>query len=157
SGMILGLASAWLLVSPMCAPASEGPARSRTFELTYKATVRDIPGGTKGLDLWLPLPQADRNQSIHQVVIDAPSPVSIGPQARFGNQRLHVRVDHPKAPVAVTLTVKATRREDAGGDEPLGHEERAEYLKAEPLVPLDGPVLALALEATRGLETDAER
>ena len=36
-------------------------------------------------------------------------------------------------------------------------EARAEYLKPEPLVPLDGPVRSLALEATRGLDTDAEK
>ena len=57
----------------------------------------------------------------------------------------------------VTLVIEATRREDAGSDEPLGDEDRARYLVAEPLVPLDGPVRALAEEATRGLTTDADK
>jgi transglutaminase-like putative cysteine protease len=155
--MILGLTSAVLLLPPIMASAMEGHPPSRTFELTYKATVRDIPEGTKVLDLWLPLPQTDRNQTVHRVTIDAPNPVSIGREARFGNQCLHVRVDTPKATVTVTLAVEATRRENSGGSELLSDDERAQYLKAEPLVPLDGPVRALALEATRGLDTDAEK
>ena len=156
-GMLLGLILACLIPSPERTSASEGPPRARTFELTYRATVRDIPDGAKSLDLWLPLPQSDRNQTIRRVTIDAPNPVSIGREARSGNQCLHVRVGAPKAPVTVGLVIEATRREDAGSDEPLGDGERAEYLKPEPLVPLDGPVRALALEATRGLTTDAEK
>jgi transglutaminase-like putative cysteine protease len=153
----IGLMAATLGLVPAGVRAGEENPRSRTFEMTYRATVRDIPAGAKALDLWLPLPQTDRNQAIHRLTIDAPKPVSIGQEARFGNQCLHVRVEAPEAPVAVTLAIVATRHENAGSDEPLGDRERAEYLRAEPLVPLDGPVRALALEATRGLETDAER
>jgi transglutaminase-like putative cysteine protease len=156
-GTLLGLILACLIPPPERTSASEGPPRARTFELTYKATVRDIPDGVKTLDLWLPLPQTDRNQTVHRVTIDAPSPVSIGREARSGNQYLHVRVGSPKSPVTVGLAIEATRRENSGADEPLGDRERAEYLKPEPLVPLDGPVRALAEEATRGLATDADK
>jgi transglutaminase-like putative cysteine protease len=137
--------------------AGEDQLRSRTFGLKYEATVRDIPVGTKTLDLWLPMPQTDRNQTVRRITIDASGPVSVGREARFGNQCLHVRVDGPKASVTVTLAVEATRRENAGGNEPLSEEERSEYLKAEPLVPLDGPVGVLAREATSGLGTDIEK
>jgi transglutaminase-like putative cysteine protease len=150
-------ALALLLLLPTCLTASEGQIRSRTFELTYKATVRDIPERTKILDLWLPLPQSDRNQTVHRITIDAPNRVTIGRETRFGNQSVHVRVDHPTAPVTVTLTIEATRTENTGSDEALTDEDRAEYLKSEPLVPLDGPVRSLALEAIRGLNTDAEK
>jgi len=154
SGQILGVALALLLLRPADVPALAGQPRSRTFELTYKATVRDIPEGTKVLDLWLPLPQTDRNQTIHRITIDAPNRVSIGREVRFGNQSLYVRVDHPEAPVMVTLTVEATRWESAGSDEVLSTEARADYLKPEPL---DGPIRALALEAIRDLDTDADK
>ena len=156
-GKVCWLALALLFLGPAGLPASEGQIRSRTFELTYKATVRDIPEGTKILDLWLPLPQTDRNQTVHRITIDAPNRVTIGREPRFGNQSLNVRVDRPTAPVTVTLTVEATRRESTGSDEVLSNEARAEYLKPEPLVPLDGPVRSLALEAIRGLDTDAEK
>lgn len=148
---------AFLLVSAIPADASKGRSRSRTFELKYRATLRDIPKGTKGLQLWLPIPQTDRNQSIHLVTIDSPSPVSIGREARFGNSCLHIKVSHLSTPFAVSVTIRATRRENSGGDQPLTDDESAAYLKAEPLVPLDGPIRILALETIRGLETDAEK
>jgi hypothetical protein len=80
SGLIL------LMLSPTISAAWEGPPPSRTVELAYRATVRDVPAGAKSLDLWLPLPQTDRNQTIHRVTIDAPNPVTIGREARSGNQ-----------------------------------------------------------------------
>ena len=150
SGLILGILSA-------TSAASEAPLRSRTFELTYQATVKDVPDGAKVLELWLPLPQTDRNQTIHRVTVDGPSPVSIGREGRFGNQCLHVRVKPPRGPLTVRVTIEATRTEDAGSNVPLSDVERARYLAAEPLVPLDGPVRLLAREATRGLKTDAEK
>ena len=87
--------------------------RSRTFQLTYQATIRDIPRDTKTLEAWVPLPQTDSNQTIHLVSIDAPAPVTIGRDARSGNQSLHVRVNRPKGPVQLTLVIEATRRENA--------------------------------------------
>jgi hypothetical protein len=153
----LGLIAVSIGLASLQASAADERPRSRTFELTHRATVRDVPAGARSLDLWLPLPQTDRNQTVRRLTIDARSPVSIGREARFGNQCLHVRVDAPEAPVVVTLIVEATRRENAGSAEALSDEERASYLRPEPLVPLDGPVRSLALEATRGLETDGER
>ena len=156
-GPSFGLTLAGLMLSLAGTSAADEPLRERTFELTYRATIKEVPEKAKALDLWLPLPQTDRNQTIHRVTIDAPNPISIGREARSGNQCLHVRVGSPKAPVVVTLVMEATRREDAGSDEALSEEDRARYLATEPLVPLGGPVRALALEATRGLTTDAEK
>ncbi len=157
NGKVCLLALALLLVGSASLPASERQSRSRTFELTYKATVRAIPEGTKILDLWLPLPQTDRNQTVHRITIDALNPVTIGREPRFGNQSVNFRVDHPTTLVTVTLTVEATRWESTGSDEVLSIEGRTEYLKPEPLVPLEGPVRSLALEAIRGRDTDAEK
>ena len=72
------VALALLLLLPKNLPASDGQIRSRTFELTYKASVWDIPQGSKILDLWLPLPQTDQNQTVHRITIDAPNPITIG-------------------------------------------------------------------------------
>jgi len=55
------------------------------------------------------------------------------------------------------LSSEATRWESTGSDEVLSNEARADYLKPEPLVPLDGPIRALALEAIRDRDTDAEK
>jgi transglutaminase-like putative cysteine protease len=142
---------------PARVTASDVAVASRSFVLTYGATVRDVPAGAKNLDLWLPVPATDRNQTIRRLTIDAPGRVTIGREDRFGNQCLHVRAESPQGPIAVTMTVEATRRENAGSAEPLGDAERTIDLEAEPLVPLDGPVRALAEEATKGLRNDAEK
>jgi transglutaminase-like putative cysteine protease len=154
---LLGIFLTCMVVQFSSAWGSDRSIKSRTFELTYRTFAKDFPDGAKALDLWLPLPQSDRNQTIHKVTIDAPKPVSIGREPRFGNQCLHVRVELPKAPVVITLVIEATRRENAGSNEALSDEDRASYLAAEPLVPLHGPVRALAREATRGLTTDSDK
>ena len=131
--------------------------KSRSFQLTYEATIRDIPRDAKTLEAWVPLPQTDSNQTIHQISIIAPVPVTIGREPRFGNQSLHVRVDGPKGPVQITLVIDATRRENSGRHESLSAEDRRAQLTPEPLVPLDGPIHELAVEATKGLTTDLEK
>jgi transglutaminase-like putative cysteine protease len=134
-----------------------GVPRSRTFTLTYRAAVRDIPKGAKTVELWLPWPQSDRNQTIHRVTVDAPGPMTIGREARFGNQCLHVSVRPRDSILTVSLAVEATRTENSGSSEPLCDEDRAGYLAPELLVPLSGPVKELALEATRGLTTEFDK
>jgi transglutaminase-like putative cysteine protease len=125
--------------------------------MTYQATIRDIPKDAKTLEAWVPLPQTDSNQTIHQISIVAPVPVTIGRESRFGNQSVRARIDGPKAPVQITLVIEATRRENSGRHEPLSDEDRRTYLAPEPLVPLDGPIHELAVAATKGLTTDLEK
>ena len=151
-----------ILLAALIAPPDPGASRdaadkSRSFTLTYRATVRDIPAGARSLDVWLPVPQTDRNQTIHQLTIDAPGPMTIGREGRFGNHCLHIRVDAPRGPVSISWTARATRRENGGTREPLGDEDRALDLEPEPLVPLSGPVRELADQATAGRATDAAK
>ena len=149
-----GIVPLLCLLSSTIAPAAEDSHRSRNFEVRYTATARDLPAGAKVVDLWLPLPATDRNQTIERLIIDAPRPVSIGREPRFGNECLHVHVESPGSTVTVAVLIEASRRENAGGDRTLDEVERAKYLGPEPLVPLDGAVGQLAAAATYGLKTD---
>ena len=137
----------------------QGVKRSRTFTVIYRATLRDIPASASAVDLWLPWPQTDINQTIHRVTVEAPGPITIGREARFGNQCLHVSIKPPDGNIAVSLDIEATRMENSGSTEPLREEDRAPlHLAPEPLVPLSGPVKeASALEATRGLTADSDK
>ncbi len=146
-----------LLALPQAGRADDEAPRQRTFALTYRATVQDIPEGAGNLDLWLPVPQDDASQTIHRLTIDAPAPVTLGREPGVGNRSLHVRIDRPGGEATVTMTIVATRRENAGRREPLSPEERERYLAPEPLVPLDGPIRRLAEQATAGLEGDEQR
>jgi uncharacterized Ntn-hydrolase superfamily protein/transglutaminase-like putative cysteine protease len=152
--LILPMVLAALIDSPA---QDSTPGKSRDFEVTYRATVRDIPDDAKALDVWLPIPQTDRYQTIHRLTIDAPGPPTIGREGRFGDHCLHVRISSPRGPVTVAWNARATRRENPGTLEPLGDAERALDLAPEPLVPLSGPVRDLADQATAGLPSDAAR
>jgi len=79
--------------------------------LTYQATLRDIPKDAKAIDLWLPWPQSDSSQTIHQVTVDAPGPLDFAREARFGNQCLHVRARPPDGVLTVSMVIEATRKE----------------------------------------------
>jgi transglutaminase-like putative cysteine protease len=137
--------------------AKQNVERSRTFTLTYSASLRKLPANAKAIDLWLPWPQTDVNQTIHRVDVDASGPVSIGREPRFGNQCLHVRARATDNVLKVSMAIEATRKENSGASDRLRDEDRGLYLSAEPLVPLSGPVKELALQATRGLTGDSEK
>src|SRR5688572_4855661 len=83
------------------AEAAPEHRRSRTFELTYRAAVQDIPEGARTLDLWLPLPRSNRDQTISRLVVDGPTPLSIGREPRSGNECLHLKVADPKQEIPV--------------------------------------------------------
>jgi transglutaminase-like putative cysteine protease len=151
------VATATLLILAATGAAGEDGLRSRTFELTYRAEVRDIPAGARSLDLWIPVPRTDRHQVVHQLTIDAPGPVTLSQDDDGGNRYLHLRAEPPGAAPRVTLVIVATRSENAGSQEPLTDAQRRRDLAPEPLVPLGGPVRDLALEATRGAITDEQK
>jgi hypothetical protein len=123
------LALPMLLVALIASPPQDSPRpareRSRDFVLTYRAIVRDIPADVRTLDLWLPVPQTDRHQTIHQLTIDSPVAPTIGREERFGNHGLHVRIATPRGAIAMAWTARVTRRENGGIDKRLSDEERA--------------------------------
>jgi transglutaminase-like putative cysteine protease len=152
--VLLGVGAA--LLTALSAAAGPEP-KTRTFRVTYRATVRDLPAGARSLDLWLPYPQSSTGQEIGAVTIHAPGAVTIAREPEHGNEAVYFHLDRPQGPVTLTLDVTATRREYAGEDQELSAEEASRYLGPEPLVPVDGPVKNLALEATRGKKGDAAR
>jgi transglutaminase-like putative cysteine protease len=162
SGACLLAACAGGLAATLSLTAGAQPAlKARSFRLTYRAAVRQLSPEAKTLDLWLPYPRSDANQTIHRVRLSAPGPVSLGGEPRWGNTALHLRLERPAlpmdVPIEVTMEVDATRRENAGLRADLPPDERTACLASEPLVPLTGAVLLLAREATAGRKDDAAR
>jgi transglutaminase-like putative cysteine protease len=155
--LIIAVAVVSALGGLLLAAGSGQDLKCRSFQLTYQATIREIPRNAKALDVWLPLPQTDANQTIHQVSINAPAPITVGREPRFGNQSLHVHVDRPMPPVEIGLVIEATRTENAGHEQSLSAEDRRTYLAPEPLVPLGGPIRELALDTTKGLTVEEEK
>lgn len=131
-------------------PAGADRARARTFVFNYEASIPRPAEGAKDVEVWIPWPETDANQTVHRVRVDAPSPVTLGREPREGNRTLYARLPADALPARIALEVVATRRESTPRAEPLSSEDRSRYLAAEPLVPLDGPVLEVAREAVRG-------
>lgn len=151
------LAGGLVLASALACSAGQSELRSRTFRFTYRTTVKDIPAGAKSLDLWVPYPQSDANQTVQAVTLRGPGPLTIGREPKRGNMAVYYHADNPRAPVDLTMEIVATRWENAGHRDVLTPEEHREFLQAEPMVPLDGPVKALAVEATQGKKGEEQK
>ena len=168
--LALLLASA-VVVSPAprstAAPASSDSAvpAARSFEVSYRAVVGDLPAGAGRVELWVPYPQSDENQQVEVVAVEAPTAYQVSTEPRFGNRMLHLAADRPRQPIVVELRAHVVRREVARRDlsraASRGRPERdpalAQWLTADRLVPLDGRIRALAAEVTAGARTDVER
>ena len=143
-----------LLLSAILA-AVDTPARS--FEATYVATVENIPAGLSRLEVWVPVPQDSRNQSIRNVKIDSPYPGEVRREKVFGNSYFYFSTDSPQAGKLelrvrfeatrqeASALVRASQRESAPGLE--------KYLKEEPFVSMSPRVRELARRITYGNKT----
>lgn len=99
-----------LAVQAKCPPSITG-IKSIPFEITIKATVKDIPKGSKHLDLWMPYPQNRKAQSITNVAIKSPYPVTVNHDREYGNSIMHLGVDNPKEGFEVEMKISAVREE----------------------------------------------
>jgi transglutaminase-like putative cysteine protease len=136
----------------------------RTFQFKYRAVVKEIPSNAQKVEVWIPFPTSDAYQTISQVSIDAPRPITIAREPEYGNSMVYVRIDRPELkeiPVEVSFT--ATRREhvqrsaSSRTPRPLSASERARFLQPDRLVPTDGRIRQLALEVTKGKRTDLDK
>jgi transglutaminase-like putative cysteine protease len=152
------IACALSLTKPAVAAAA-----SRTFTFTYSTVVRDFSPGAGKVEVWLPFPQSDAYQTVHNVRVDAAAPVEIAREPRYGNEAIHLTFESPAAkeiPITVTFTVTRKERKSpltgnlAAQESPAS---LAQYLQPDRLVPSDGRVRELALEATKGKRTQLEK
>src|SRR5215204_7118244 len=162
-------ACAALALSLAPAPrAADAEQRERKFQFEYKATVKDIPAGSKQLDLWIPVPHDGLFQKITGLQIDSPHPYEIK-TAQHGNRVLHLRVENPpRDNFAVTMRFDAARREHVqsrlrqANFAPVEEErdpDMARWLQPDRLVPLDGKIKQWAKEVVdaANAKTDLEK
>jgi len=146
--------------------ADQAPPRTRAFHFEYKAIVKDIPAGTAGVDVWIPVPQDDPYQQIQNLRVESPYEYKTS-TAPGGNRVLHLAIDHPaESSFAATVTFDAVREEHVqsrlAGGPPLEREEDAavlaRYLKPDRLVPLDDQIRAWARDVVEkaNAHTDLE-
>lgn len=142
-----------LAAAALAAVAAPVHAKSRTFEFTYQAEVAEIPAGSRSLDVWVPFPQSDRVQTVHEVQITSPYVTSIARDPEYGNSMLYLHVDNPvPTGVGLTMKFKVTRFEDAPGQ---GY--RTAGMETAPAAPKAGdPLLKRFLMQDKLVPLDAQ-
>lgn len=146
------------------APAPDTARRS--FELTYRAVVEDVPEDAGTLRLWLPYPSDDEHQEVEVVEVSAPVGHRVTEEPEFGNRILYLEMDDPgRRSLEVILRVRVRRdevlRKDFHGAAADGdyasRQELAKWLEPDALVPLDEQIRGLSAEVTAGAESDLEK
>lgn len=153
---------------PSVSDSGEPPRtlKSRLFEFAYKATLGEVPPGTKRLQVWLPYPATDAHQEILDMRISSPVPMTVYTEPRFGNSIAYASIENPNSiPLAIEMRFMVRRTENVRKDfagvkqsvaGPLDPEV-AMFLSPDRLVPVNDQVRRWALEVTRGKKTDLEK
>jgi len=68
---------------------------SRDIELSYTATLKDVPASARTVDLWLPVAQDTDGQTVSQVKVAYPEGGSIATEPKYGNKIWHTRFTPP--------------------------------------------------------------
>ncbi len=154
AAVALAAASAAFVVADTKAPAV------RSFDATYVGTVSALPATAKKVEIWIPLPSDGPYQTIADVKVQAPAPVTLEKDSA-GNRLAHFVLDKPEQlgkDLEVRATYRVTRREavaPAPGSAKAGEpSDAAQLLKPNRLVPLSPRVKALADTLSAG-KTDA--
>jgi transglutaminase-like putative cysteine protease len=142
--------------------------RERKFEFEYVATIKDIPTGTKNVELWLPVAQDSPFQKITDMQIESPYPYKMR-TAEYGNKVLHISLNNPEqSSFTITMRFNATRKEHvqerllqtnfSATKEPRDP-NMARWLQPDRLVPIDGKIKQWAQEVVTaaGAKTDLEK
>lgn len=128
---------------------------SRSFDITYIATIPEVPQGARRLDVWLPVPSSDARQTITNLRVDSSLQHELGTEGEYGNHVLHLWSDAP-AGASATLRFNCTRREqhslptDARADVSQEPAPVARLLQADRLGVIDDRVRLLAAQITAG-------
>jgi transglutaminase-like putative cysteine protease len=114
-------------------------ARSIRTRFTYKASVTQVPNGTKTLRVWLPVPTDNQFQKVSSLQIESAVPHRITTEKRYGNRMLFLEsAGAGKVDVSVSFIVE--RKEIAplanGYKAPDG--DPAKFREADRLVPIGG-------------------
>lgn len=136
-------------------------ALPRTFEVTYTATLSDVPAGLPELKVWIPLPVSRGWQRVSGVQIEAPSPVIRQVEPEFGNEYAFTTIKNPPAgDMTFKVHFTVTRREATGEravERAASHSELKRALRADKLVTLSARIRKLAEEVTAGRKDPMEQ
>lgn len=131
-----------------------GPAQvERIYRIVSSAQVPSLPAGSQRLDLWMPIPSSDNQQTITSLKIDSALSHEVQTDPDYGNKILHVWSDHPM-PATIQFSFECTRRE--GHASSVGQQENGpetsvpsdRLLQPDRLGVIDDQIRALAQQVT---------
>lgn len=133
------------------APAPTMPnAKTRHFQLTYEATVKSAPEGSKEVDLWIPVAHDTEFQTVKVTGVAAPKNHEINLEPALGNKILHVRVPASSLPLTVRVDYDILRHERKtdlaarNAAASLSPADRDRYLAGTDLVPVGAKATELS-------------
>jgi transglutaminase-like putative cysteine protease len=147
---------------------SRANAPVRNFEFTYLTSIPALPLGAKTLRIWIPLPQSDPYQAIGGLKIESPFPYVKHRDTEYGNEYVYLQVSAAQVSSIkeVRMSFQVTRQEhrvelDA---HPVSAPSAAvdshglrRFLEPDRRVPLQGVIVELAAQETRGIQDPLEK
>ncbi|MBV9865459.1 MAG: transglutaminase domain-containing protein [Abitibacteriaceae bacterium] len=97
------------------AKAAQGPY-TLTAQFSYRATVADVPAGTKELRVWLPVPSNSEWQKVEDLKVtqdvqdNIASPYKVTQERKYGNRMVYLDIKHPPSTVAATVQFTVQRK-----------------------------------------------
>lgn len=120
----------------------------RTFTLTDAYTIGPVEEGADQLRAWLEVPLETRQQTVHEITIDAGDlTYELTEEPQLGNRFLYIEIDNPAGTYDVVVNSRVTRHSvrepyrDGRPDDPNTH-----YLRETSEVPVNEEMKKLALE-----------
>lgn len=136
----------------------------RTLNFSYAFTVESLPKDARNVNVFVPLPQSDRQQRIEDLIIESRYPYRVEKEKEYGNSILRIEIPANEAGEVVTkISFKAQRSGYTQLDakklwkEPLTPEARARFLAPDRLVPIDGKIQELTAQVVKKNLPDLEK
>jgi len=105
----LGLAGLRWLPAPAFAAVDPAAVTRMEIAVTYRTEVRNLPGDTRELHLWMPLPPDDARQEVHDLEVHTPLAYTIERDPLFGNRMVHVASGREPESFAVESRYRVVR------------------------------------------------
>ncbi|MEE2677464.1 MAG: transglutaminase domain-containing protein [Myxococcota bacterium] len=138
-------------------------ADSRTFEFFYESTIGPIEAGQGPVEVFIPLPRADRYQRVLSLDVDANIPGQIEEEAKYGNRYWRGSLaESTGAPIEVAVRAAVTRSlsDLSKGETPSGGPREFDpelFLSANRRVVVDHPILDPIREEVRAAAPNSDK
>ncbi len=125
---------------------------ARTVELAEKISV-SVPRKSKIIQIWMPIPINDSNQSTEILSVDSPYPYRITKDKEFGNRLLYFQPE--LAPrnqnIEISVRYKIERKEQRFQNGNSGIAASSNFIKARGLEIINEKIESISKETTRGI------